>query len=67
MSFKEHLTYYMKRLNLTEKDIGNKFHVSISTVRRWVEGSSEPYRMIAELILGVLEKELYDNHTTNQS
>lgn len=57
MTFKERLTFLMAALKLDDKEISHSFHISISTIRHWLAGFSEPHPVMAKLILKVLEEE----------
>lgn len=60
MKFKDKLAFYMHHLKITEEELSRDFHVSISSIRHWLSGFSEPHPAMAKIILTVLEEEYED-------
>lgn len=42
MEFMEKVLYARAKLNLTQKELGEKLHVSLGTINRWETGKVQP-------------------------
>jgi DNA-binding transcriptional regulator YiaG len=64
-SFKQRLQAAIDSLGWTTDETANYLRVGRFTVNRWLDGRSEPYRMMAALVINALEERAWYDYEVN--